>query len=480
MANFTENYKLKKPLQEEFYNIDDHNGNMDIIDAELKKRATLDENNKVPVEQLPEDEFVKKESVGVAGGVAKLDENGKISADNFPDDVGGGGSGKRTTRFTVGSSQYGWTASDCDYLCDGTADEVEINAAIQALRSTGGEIVLLDGLYNLTSAIRIDKDNVTLNGNGASTKIIRAFNDDEYGEAEGMVVISNSFCVVKNLYFDGVSGTYASNNAINLYAGDNCIIADNTIVNSSVDGILVDGDYHTIDNNVITNCGNNGIYLYKGNKCVTVNNKIDNSGRIGMYIYRFSDSVISNNICLNSGGNGIDVYWSDHCTFTGNTLNDNNQSGLALTRGEGNIISGNAFNGNGNYGVYLNSMSEECFVMGNSYVDNTVGDVNDVGTNNKLDVNGKMYTATFSASGWSADSNGYQAQTVTVSGLKADYMIAPRHDVILSGTDPDGDAETEAGFACIKILDTGTNTLTAYCTEDVPSVSVPIRLVVWE
>lgn len=37
MANFTSNYKLKKPLPEEFYNIEDHNNNMDIIDAQLKE-----------------------------------------------------------------------------------------------------------------------------------------------------------------------------------------------------------------------------------------------------------------------------------------------------------------------------------------------------------------------------------------------------------------------------------------------------------
>lgn len=37
MANFTSNYNLKKPLPEEFYNIEDHNGNMDIIDAQLKQ-----------------------------------------------------------------------------------------------------------------------------------------------------------------------------------------------------------------------------------------------------------------------------------------------------------------------------------------------------------------------------------------------------------------------------------------------------------
>ena len=39
MANKTTNFNLTKPLAEEFYNVEDQNGNMDIIDAELKKNA---------------------------------------------------------------------------------------------------------------------------------------------------------------------------------------------------------------------------------------------------------------------------------------------------------------------------------------------------------------------------------------------------------------------------------------------------------
>ena len=47
----------------------------------------------------------------------------------------------RAARFVVGTSTAGWTEADCDYLCDGTADEVEIKAAISALPSGGGEAV---------------------------------------------------------------------------------------------------------------------------------------------------------------------------------------------------------------------------------------------------------------------------------------------------------------------------------------------------
>ena len=54
-------------------------------------------------------------------------------------------SGKRTCRFVVGTSTAGWTQADCDFLCDGTNDDVELQAAIDALPAGGGEIAILGG-----------------------------------------------------------------------------------------------------------------------------------------------------------------------------------------------------------------------------------------------------------------------------------------------------------------------------------------------
>lgn len=64
-------------------------------------------------------------------------------------------SGKRTCRFVVGTSTNGWTQADCDYLCDGVDDQVEIQAAIDAAPEDGCEIVVLDGVYNLSSVFTI-------------------------------------------------------------------------------------------------------------------------------------------------------------------------------------------------------------------------------------------------------------------------------------------------------------------------------------
>lgn len=77
--------------------------------------------------------------------------------------------GKRICRYVVGSSTAGWTAEECDYLCDGTADEVEINTALAALPAGGGEVHLLDGTYHLAGSVNVQGGAVKLTGCGKST-----------------------------------------------------------------------------------------------------------------------------------------------------------------------------------------------------------------------------------------------------------------------------------------------------------------------
>ena len=91
----------------------------------------------------------------------------------------------------------------------------------------------------------------------------------------------------------------------------------------------------------------------------------------------------------------------------------------------------------------------------------------------------KQYTGTLLASGWSEDSHGYQAQTITITGLKASYDVDPQWDVSLSGTDPDADAALLGGFALIHNYVTGANSLTAQCIGKAPTVNIPIKVVVF-
>ena len=90
-----------------------------------------------------------------------------------------------------------------------------------------------------------------------------------------------------------------------------------------------------------------------------------------------------------------------------------------------------------------------------------------------------QFTGTLLASGWAADSHGYQAQTITITGLKASYDVDPQWDVALSGTDPDSDAALLKGFALIHNYTTGVNSLTAQCIGEAPTVNIPVKVVVF-
>lgn len=111
-------------------------------------------------------------AVGATGAPGKDGGPGPAGADgqNGKDGKDGkDGMACRTARFVVGTSTAGWTVDDCDYLCDGTDDQVEIQAAINALPTGGGEIIILDGEYNIGQPVTIGTSFVSIRGSGYST-----------------------------------------------------------------------------------------------------------------------------------------------------------------------------------------------------------------------------------------------------------------------------------------------------------------------
>lgn len=109
MPKYTTHYKLKKPLQEEFYNIDDHNDNMDIIDKQLKL--------------LSED----------SGVVISPDEpeKGEVWIDTDDDDAEGNVGGI-VTSVNGKTGAVNLTANDVDaYTTGQTYTKTEVNNAIE-------------------------------------------------------------------------------------------------------------------------------------------------------------------------------------------------------------------------------------------------------------------------------------------------------------------------------------------------------------
>ena len=176
--------------------------------------------------------------------------------------------GKKAVRFVVGTLTSGWTAADCDYLCDGTADDVEINAAITALPLSGGEIMILDGTYNITNAIEVTRDNVSIKGNGNSTALKRMYKST--GTSEGVTargVISlygNNGCKISNFQIHGNREGFNStinNYGISLATSSNNTIARISFVNNNNSILLLVSDNNIVVENNCSNDNGSGIEL---------------------------------------------------------------------------------------------------------------------------------------------------------------------------------------------------------------------------
>ena len=208
----------------------------------------------------------------------------------------------------------------------------EIIAALTALPTTGGEIVILDGIYNITASINIPKDNVSLRGNGNATILKRMYNStntDSGATAKGLITLNEkSGCKVQGLQIDGNRATYTAsyNYGIYLYPSS----SENTITGN------------TCNNN---NCG---IYLYSlSNNNTITGNTCNNNSSSGVYLHNSSNNTITGNTCNN---NSYGIYLrtsSNNNTITGNTCYDN-YYGIYLSNSSRNIITGNiCFRGTG-------------------------------------------------------------------------------------------------------------------------------------
>jgi parallel beta-helix repeat protein len=235
----------------------------------------------------------------------------------------------RTARFTVGTSTAGWTAADCDYLCDGTADQTEINAAITALPATGGEIVILDGTYNITAKIDVTKDNVSIRGNGNATILKRMWDSIT---TEGVITLTAvEGCNVENLQIDGNKVVY--NNSSDNYG---------IYLNSSSN--------NTITGNTCNNNNYNGIYLYSSSNNTVTGNTCNNNYN-GIYLYSSSNNTVTGNTCIRGTGLAGDYTESQHTIRLGGTgsnynlISNNNCMGKAVTNegGTGNTLVNNKF-----------------------------------------------------------------------------------------------------------------------------------------
>ena len=300
---------------------------------------------------------------------------------------------RKYATVVVGTQIPGYATSPADFVCDGRNDQVAINTAILALPSNGGKVILLEGTYNITAAININKPNVSIEGMGNSTVLKRMWNSSSL---EGVLNIGNSNISVQNLSVDGSKSEYSSENNCGIYikpGNINNTITNNTCNKSKYAGICSNSDNDNIVNtcnkiteNTCNDNGSNGIYNY-GNNDIIIGNICNSNSKVGIVnSSRYGNNIVGN-MCdgnvekgiLNSGmrstilGNtcnfntGSGIYsGGEYTTIVGNTCIANN---IGIEDRGRNTISGNSCNNNST-GIIVGVIST---ITGNNCYDNKVG-----------------------------------------------------------------------------------------------------------
>lgn len=337
------------------------------------------------------------------GNGLKFDETGALL----------GGAGKRTCRFVIGTSTAGWTQEDCDYLCDGTDDQVEINAAIQALPSGGGEIVILDGTYNLSAPITPNKYNVSIKGSGISTCLRRSSGEKTSKENSAGIAIKNNsnYAQISDLSVtseSGYRGIYITGEHVNITTvffskGNYCLVTDTgakyvSVVNCSLDDVSNSCQINNCDGFL---CNNNNFYdsaiTSDSSKNVVIsNNAFDKAsfGAISISSTLGNFDIIGNTFSNSEYGPVIDLRvfhnYKDvsSVNIVGNIFNNNSGESVIGINGSNCLISGNILKETftSSYkSITLESDSANNLVIGNVCIG---GAPVDSGSNNTL-VNNK-------------------------------------------------------------------------------------------
>lgn len=220
----------------------------------------------------------------------------------------------RSATIVVGASNSKYHSDyihAVDYECTGTNDQTKIQQAIDALPSTGGRIVLLDGTYNISGQINVNKPNVTICGMGNSTVLQRKFNGNN------VIYVTSANCELAYFKVDGDSATYTNtaNCNIQMYGAGYQNIHDITTVNATDCGIKIRNVCHYSNIYNISADGNKIGILFDGTTGAKIcKNTVTNSTATGILLsWNTRDCVVAENIVDTATTYGICIENTNSC-----------------------------------------------------------------------------------------------------------------------------------------------------------------------
>jgi hypothetical protein len=271
-----------------------------------------------------------------------------------------------------------------DLICDGTADDVEIQAAVDAAHAVGGgTVMILDGTYVLAASIKL-YDNITLCGMGRATKLKRygasSYAIENYDGNEG-----NAGVAIRDLTIIGNGGTAVADTLERGISLTNCIefpyvsIQKVHFSDNVYGGVVLTDCQHVI----IDGCSNVGRQAVgAGSFLIDCENsrfvQIVNCSALeysGIYLYQSSDCMIKGCVVTT---HAVTAYWLFQCTHCGivgcSSSPDSVGSpfgGIEDYGGVQNLLTNNVIYKGTTGGIIADGDSVGCVVIGNVIQDPT-------------------------------------------------------------------------------------------------------------
>lgn len=293
--------------------------------------------------------------------------------------------------LVVASSTTSRSAS-ADYVCDGTADDVEIQSAINALPAAGGTVYLTDGIFTLSANIDLgNKTGVRLIGSGPGT-ILKIGNSMNASAVRGGTVTN---ITLADFAIDGNNANNTAGKGLQfLTSTAKGIKAERLYIYNCVEAAIgVTGDEMSILNCELHDCGA-GVQINSGaEKCYVIGSRIYN---IALLTGQLSDGIscqgarcrFEANVIWNNSDTGINIASATNegrNVAIGNEVYLNGNSGINTGGADHDVIMGNICYANGrktatprsNAGIYLRDRtdgtqtSEDCIIVGNRCYEDT-------------------------------------------------------------------------------------------------------------
>lgn len=222
-----------------------------------------------------------------------------------------------------------------DFVGDGVGDQAEINAAIRALPKVGGTVLLMEGTYDIRKVegtlggVTIDRSNVVLAGQGTSTRLILA--PDQNTNVIRIIGSGIGHITIRDLYVDanrekntagqgdpdvshdrfefcGIKAYYQKPGGPGGSANHDVTIRNTHVLNAHRLGIMLEGRNMKVINNVLGNAHSDSVEILTGPGEIR-GNTVEITGRTHVAIGtdRADNVIMANNIVHVCKGGDLDI-----------------------------------------------------------------------------------------------------------------------------------------------------------------------------